>query len=89
MKNREQVLREYLEYSYDEMVDDQMYAPDVYQTTLDFNTGWNSAQKKIKDKINYLKSDLAQEKIIKPSKTLNTEKIKQLEESIKLLEGLI
>ena len=50
---------------------------------------FNSAQKKLKDKYNHLNSLLQQEKKVKLSKILNTEKINKLEIEINLLKELM
>lgn len=54
-----------------------------------FLEGFNSAEKRIKDRINALKSKLAEEKIKKTDKRINTEKIKELEIQINLLKELL
>ena len=48
-----------------------------------------TADKKIKDKINALKSKLAEEKRQKLTKTINQERVKELEVQIKILQGLL
>ena len=45
--------------------------------------------KQIKDKINALKSKLAEEKRQKLTKTINQERVKELEVQIKILQGLL
>ena len=47
------------------------------------------AEKKIKDKINALKSKLAEEKRQKLTKTINQERVKELEVQIKILQELL
>ena len=46
-------------------------------------------EKKIKDKINALKSKLAEQKGQKLTKTINQERVKELEAQIKILQGLL
>ena len=46
------------------------------------------AEKKIKDKINALKSKLAEEKRQKLTKTINQERVKELEVQIKILQEI-
>lgn len=46
-------------------------------------------EKKIKDKINALKSKLAEEKRQKISKIINQERVKELEAQIKILQSLL
>ena len=48
-----------------------------------------TADKKIKDKINALKSKLAEEKRQKLTKTINQERVKELEIQIKILQELL
>ena len=48
-----------------------------------------TADKKIKDKINALKSKLAEEKRQKLTKTINQERVKELEVQIKILQELL
>lgn len=48
-----------------------------------------TAEKKIKDKINALKSKLAEEKRQKLTKIINQERVKELEVQIKILQGLL
>ena len=48
-----------------------------------------TAEKKIKDKINALKSKLAEEKRQKLTKTINQERVKELEAQIKILQELL
>ena len=48
-----------------------------------------TAEKKIKDKINALKSKLAEEKRQKLTKTINQERVEELETQIKILQGLL
>ena len=48
-----------------------------------------TADKKIKDKINALKSKLAEEKRQKLTKTINQERVKELEAQIKILQELL
>ena len=48
-----------------------------------------TAEKKIKDKINALKSKLAEEKRQKLTKTINQERVKELEVQIKILQELL
>ena len=47
-----------------------------------------TAEKKIKDKINALKSKLAEEKRQKLTKTINQERVKELEAQIKILQEI-
>ena len=47
MKSKRESREDYIEDLYQEVVDDPMYAPDVLQTKLDFNKGWNSAEQKL------------------------------------------
>ena len=48
-----------------------------------------TSEKKIKDKINALKSKLAEEKRQKLTKTINQERVKELEAQIKILQELL
>ena len=48
-----------------------------------------TAEKKIKDKINALKSKLAEEKRQKLTKTINQERVKELEAQIKILQEIL
>ena len=48
-----------------------------------------TTDKKIKDKINALKSKLAEEKRQKLTKTINQERVKELEAQIKILQELL
>ena len=48
-----------------------------------------TAEKKIKDKINALKSKLTEEKRQKLTKTINQERVKELEAQIKILQELL
>ena len=54
-----------------------------------YKNGYESAEKKIKDKINALKSKLTEEKRQKLTKTINQERVKELEAQIKILQGLL
>lgn len=47
MSNKEQLAEQYIDYLYGEDQYEQMYAPDILQTKLDFNKGWNSAEQKL------------------------------------------
>lgn len=57
MSNKEEVKKEYIDYLYGKDVDLQMYAPDILQTKLDFNQGWNSAEKRLEQIINKLQKE--------------------------------
>ena len=48
-----------------------------------------TAEKKIKDKINALKSKLTEEKRQKLTKIINQERVEELETQIKILQGLL
>ena len=47
MKTKEEIKKEYVDYLYGEDQYEQMYAPDILQTKLDFNKGWDSAEQKL------------------------------------------
>ena len=47
MRTKEEIKKEYVDYLYGKDVDVQMYAPDILQTKLDFNKGWDSAEQKL------------------------------------------
>lgn len=57
MKNKEEIKKEYIDYLYGEDVDVKMYAPDILQTKLDFNKGWNSAEEKLEQIIKQLQKE--------------------------------
>lgn len=57
MKNKEEIKKEYVDYLYGEGVDLQMYAPDILQTKLDFNKGWNSAEERLEQIIKQLQKE--------------------------------
>lgn len=42
--NKEKAVREYLEYLYGDVIDDEMYAPDVFQSKKDFLAGYKAAE---------------------------------------------
>ena len=47
MKSKRESREDYIEDLYQEVVDDPMYAPDVFQSRTDFNKGWDSAEQKL------------------------------------------
>jgi len=47
MSNKEKLVEQYIDYLYGEDQYEQMYAPDILQTKLDFNKGWNSAEQRL------------------------------------------
>lgn len=57
MKNKEEIKKEYVDYLYGKDVDLQMYAPDILQTKLDFNKGWNSAEERLEQIIKQLQKE--------------------------------
>ena len=47
MKTKRESREDYIEDLYQEVVDDPMYAPDVFQSRIDFTEGWDSAEQKL------------------------------------------
>ena len=47
MKTKRESREDYIEDLYQEVVDDPMYAPDVFQSRTDFTEGWDSAEQKL------------------------------------------
>ena len=47
MKSKRESREDYIEDLYQEVVDDPMYAPDVFQSRTDFTEGWDSAEKRL------------------------------------------
>lgn len=57
MKNKEEIAEEYLNYLYKEGRHEEMYAPEVIQSNLDFLKGWNSAEEKLKQILEQLQKE--------------------------------
>lgn len=49
MKNKNQLAEEYCNKIYQEAVKEEMYAPDVYQSEIDFIEGYNKAIERVKE----------------------------------------
>ena len=81
------ISKEYLAEKYAEE-ENSAYTNDYYG----FINGWNSSQKqnkkRLRDKYNHLNSLLRDEKYIKLTKILNTEKINKLQIEVNLLKQL-
>ena len=45
MESKEQYIEEYINYLYGEDKEEEMYAPDVYQSRADFKAGWDACRK--------------------------------------------
>ena len=60
----------------------------MYGDELGFVSGYETKEKQIIDKINALKSKLAEEKRQKLTKTINQERVKELEVQIKVLQEI-
>ena len=89
MKSKEKLIKQYLEDCYGDFVDDY----DTSDVEEHFSYGLEIAEKEknkqIKDKINALKSKLAEEKRQKLTKIINQERVKELEAQIKILQSLL
>ena len=57
MKTKRESIEEYIEDIYQEVADDPMYIPDVFQSRTDFNKGWNSAEQKLKQIVKQLQKE--------------------------------
>ena len=73
---------------YDLQMVKKQYYDDLKQHPA-YNFAVKEKNKQIKDKINALKSKLAEEKRQKLTKTLNQERVKELEVQIKILQELL
>jgi hypothetical protein len=62
---------------------------DTEDVFISFVVGYETKEKQIIDKINALKSKLAEEKRQKLTKTINQERVKELEVQIKILQELL
>lgn len=62
---------------------------DTQDVFISFVVGYETKEKQIIDKINALKSKLAEEKRQKLTKTINQERVEELETQIKILQGLL
>ena len=80
------ILMEDIKYDL-EMVKKQYY--DDLKRHSAYKFAVKEKNKQIKDKINALKSKLAEEKRQKLTKTINQERVKELEVQIKILQGLL
>ena len=60
----------------------------MYGDELGFVSGYETKEKQIIDKINALKSKLAEEKRQKLTKIINQERVKELEAQIKILQEI-
>jgi paraquat-inducible protein B len=91
------ILFEYGNNEWFELINDLRYEID-YEGTIyynkvrqseEYNFAVKEKNKQIKDKINALKSKLAEEKRQKLTKTINQERVKELEVQIKILQELL
>ena len=57
MRTKEEIKKEYVDYLYGKDVDVQMYAPDILQTKLDFNKGWDSAEQRLEQIVKQLQKE--------------------------------
>ncbi len=73
---------------YDLQMVKKQYYEDLKQHSA-YNFAVKEKNKQIKDKINALKSKLAEEKRQKLTKTINQERVKELEVQIKILQELL
>lgn len=55
--NKEKAVQEYLEYLYGDVIDDEMYAPEVFQSRKDFLAGYKAGVDKINTLITNNKND--------------------------------
>lgn len=79
----------YLEkLKYDLLEAKRKFYEDV-RNSFEYNFAVKENKKQIKDRINALKSKLAEEKTKKTDKRINTEKIKELEIQIEILKSLL
>lgn len=62
---------------------------DTEDVFISFIAGYETKEKQIIDKINALKSKLAEEKRQKLTKIINQERVKELEVQIKILQSLL
>lgn len=57
MKNKEELVEDYLNHLYKEDRHEEMYTPEVMQSRLDFIKGWNSAEEKLKQILEQLQKE--------------------------------
>ena len=57
MKSKRESREDYIEDLYQEVVDDPMYAPDVFQSRTDFTEGWDSAEERLEQIIKQLQKE--------------------------------
>jgi len=57
MKTKRESREEYIEKIYQEVIDDPMYAPDVFQSRTDFTEGWESAEKRLEQIVKQLQKE--------------------------------
>jgi len=90
---KEQLSKEYCKKIYGKAVKEEMYAPDVYQSEIDFIEGFIVAEKEfkkqIKDLYNHYNSKLKEATITKLGRRERTEYVIKLEAKVKLLKTLL
>ena len=57
MKSKRESREDYIEDLYQEVVDDPMYAADVFQSRTDFTEGWDSAEKRLEQIVKQLQKE--------------------------------
>ena len=57
MKTKRESREDYIEDLYQEVVDDPMYAPDVFQSRTAFTEGWDSAEKRLEQIVKQLQKE--------------------------------
>lgn len=57
MKTKRESREDYIEGIYQEVADNPMYAPDVFQSRTDFTEGWDSAEKRLEQIVKQLQKE--------------------------------
>lgn len=89
MKSKYKLAEEYADDKMESFDLHPFYFNDREKVEENFTAGYEIKEKQIVDKINALKSKLAEEKRQKLTKTINQERVKELEAKIKILQELL
>lgn len=89
MKNKHELAEEYAYNNMESFSTHPFYFNDKEKLQETFVVGYETKEKQIIDKINALKSKLAEEKVKKLTKIINQERVKELETQIKILQSLL
>lgn len=89
MKSKYELAEEYADNKMESFDLHPFYFNDREKLQETFTVGYETKEKQIIDKINALKSKLAEEKRQKLTKIINQERVKELEVQIKILQELL